>query len=313
MARARGANAIMAAAFETIYGTPPSSGFRKMPFVSSALGEEQGLLSSDLLGYGREPLAPSKDVINNDGDVVVPIDLRNFGNWLKLFMGQPTSTANAGVDSHEFHSGATNLPSMTVEVGMPEVPSYSQNYGVRGNTMRVQMQRSGLLTATLGLIAQGENKLTTSAAGTLAEGAVERFSPFEGAVSRAGAPLGSVVGAEFTFSNNLEKVETIRGDGRIEDADAGLVSMTGSVTVRFRDTTLLDQATAGTPVELDFGWVTDASRSLVVKAHAVYLPKAKTPVTGPNGIQATFNWQAARDATLGRAVTVLLVNDVTAY
>ena len=196
---------------------------------------------------------------------------------------------------------------------MPEVPSYGQNYGVRGNTMRVQMQRSGLLTSTLGLIAQGETKLTASAAGTLAEAVVERFSPFQGAITRGGVALGSVVGAEFTYSNNLDKVEVIRGDGRIEDADPGMVAMTGSITVRFKDTTLLDQATAGTPVELSFGWVTDASRSLLVKAHAVYLPKAKTPVSGPTGIQATFNWQAAKDATLGRTATVTLVNDVSAY
>jgi hypothetical protein len=34
----------MAAAFETTYGVPPTSGFRKLPFVSSNLGEEQGLI-----------------------------------------------------------------------------------------------------------------------------------------------------------------------------------------------------------------------------------------------------------------------------
>ena len=80
MARARGANAIMTAAFETTYGTPPTTGYRKLPFVSSNLGEEQGLIPDDLLGYGRESLPPTRDVINNDGDVVVPVDLRNFGN-----------------------------------------------------------------------------------------------------------------------------------------------------------------------------------------------------------------------------------------
>ncbi|MBK3397660.1 MULTISPECIES: phage tail tube protein [Methylobacterium] len=313
MARARGANAIMAAAFETTYGVPPTSGFRKLPFVSSNLGEEQGLIASDLLGYGREPLPPTRDVVNNDGDVVVPIDLRNFGNWLKLFMGAPSSTDATGVRTHVFTSGAVALPSMTVEVGLPEVPSYGQNFGVRGNTMRVQMQRSGLLTATLGLIAQGENKLVASAAGTLAEASVERFSPFQGAITRGGQPLGSVVSADFTYTNNLDKVEVIRGDGRIEDADPGMVGMSGNIAVRFRDTTLLDQATSGAPVELTFGWVTDAARSLVFTAHAVYLPRAKTPVTGPNGVQATFAWQAAKDMTLGKTVTATLINNVATY
>ena len=125
--------------------------------------------------------------------------------------------------------------------------------------------------------------------------------------------LGPVVSAEFTHSNNLDKVETIRGDGRIEDADPGMVMMSGSVVVRFASTVLLDQATAGTPVALTFGWVTDASRSLVFSVPAVYLPRAKTPVTGPTDVQATFAWQAAKDMTSGKRVTATLVNNVAAY
>ncbi|MBB3904182.1 hypothetical protein GGR33_003701 [Methylobacterium brachythecii] len=304
----------MAAAFETTYGTPPSTGFAKLPFVSSQLGEEQGLLESDLLGYGREPLPPTKDVANNDGDVVVPIDLRNFGTWLKLYFGAPTSTAASDVHTHEFHSGAQQLPSMSVQIGMPEVPSYGMNFGVRGNTMRVAMQRSGLLTATLGLIAQGETKAAVpGAAASPSEAVIERFAQAQGSVSRNGIALGTVVSSEFTYSNQLEKVEVLRADGRIADADAGMVMMSGQIVVRFDSTTLLDQATNGTPCELDFGWTTDASRSLIIKGHSVFLPKAKTPVTGPNGVQATFAWQAAKDPTLGRTVTAILVNDVEGY
>ena len=89
MARARGANPIMAAAYESTYGTVPGSGFKKLPFVSADIGEDQALIASDLLGYGRDPQQPARDVINNEGNIVVPIDLRNFGYWLKLLMGAP--------------------------------------------------------------------------------------------------------------------------------------------------------------------------------------------------------------------------------
>jgi len=51
MARAQGARAQMALAFETTYGTPPASGFTRMPFASTSLGAEQPLLNSELLGY----------------------------------------------------------------------------------------------------------------------------------------------------------------------------------------------------------------------------------------------------------------------
>jgi hypothetical protein len=95
MGRALGINAIMAIAFESVYGTAPGSGYKKVPFVSTTFGKEQGLLASDLLGFGRDPLAPARDVINAGGDVVVPVDLRNFGYWLKALFGAPVTTGVA--------------------------------------------------------------------------------------------------------------------------------------------------------------------------------------------------------------------------
>lgn len=312
MARARGANAIMAAAFETTYGTPPASGYKKLPFVSSALGEEQNLIESDLLGLGREPLPPSKDVANNEGDVVVPVDLRNFGYWLKLLLGAPTTTGT-GPYTHTFVSGALALPSMAIEIGLPDVPSYGMNFGVRANSMTIQMQRSGLLNATMGLIAQGETRSASSGAGTPSEAAIERFSQGLGEIKRNGVALGNIVSAELTYSNNLDKVEVIRPDGRIEDAEPAMVAANGNVVVRFADTTLLDQAVDGTACELSFGWEIDPDRSLLFTLHEVYLPRPKLSVSGPGGVQTTFAFQAAKDPTLQKTMTAVLVNDVATY
>lgn len=313
MPRARGANASMAAAFESSYGVVPASGYRKLPFVSSELGEEQNLIASDLLGYGREPLPPARDVVTNEGDVVVPVDLRNFGYWLKLLMGAPTSVEDTGVYSHTFVSGALALPSMAIEIGMPEVPSYGMNVGVRANSMKIQLQRSGLLNATMSLVAQGETRTTSSSAGSPSETVIERFSQFLGEVKRNGTALGHIVSAELNYSNNLDKVEVLRPDGRIEDADPAMVGVTGTINVRFADTVLLDQATSGDPCELSFGWAIDADKSLKFTIHSAFLPKPKTPIQGPGGIQAAFAWQAAKDPVLQKTCTAVLVNDVTAY
>ena len=92
MARAQGARAQMALAYETVYGTPPVSGFRLMPFARATLGSEQPLLESELLGYGRDPLAPIKDAVTADGEVVIPIDVEAFGFWLKAAFGQPVTS-----------------------------------------------------------------------------------------------------------------------------------------------------------------------------------------------------------------------------
>ena len=47
--------------------------------------------------------------------------------------------------------------------------------------------------------------------------------------------------------------------------------------------------------------------------HAVYLPRPRIEIAGPQGVQATFDWQAAREDELGRMCTATLVNDVEEY
>jgi len=428
MARARGANAVMALAFETTYGVPPGSGFKKMPFVSSALGEQQNLIESDLLGYGRDPQQPARDVINNDGDIVVPLDLRNFGYWLKLLLGAPTSTqgvaasgsftfdsqpedgstisiggadwtfvaagpagdesligatlqetlANAviglnksataalasqtyslnlagnailiesdtigtagnsvtldasttpdsnatasgatlgggaatGPYNHVFASGALSLPSAAIEVGMPDVPSYGMNFGAMADKLTIQLQRSGLLNGTISVIAQGETRNGASGAGSPTEQAIERFTQFTGQIRRDGVPLGNVVSGQFSYANGLDKVEVIRPDGRIAGADPAMLAVTGQVGVRFADTSLLDLAVAGTPIELVFEWSIAAGKLLRFTVHNVNLPKPKLPITGPAGVQATFDWQASEHPVLAKTCTATLVNDLSAY
>ncbi len=428
MARARGANAIMALAFESAYGTPPGSGFKRVPFVSAALGEQQNLIESDLLGYGRDPQQPARDVINNDGDVVVPLDLRNFGYWLKLLFGAPTTTqgvaasgsftfddqpannstisiggadwtfvssapsgdesligatllesltnaviglnksataalaaqsyslnlagnaiivtsdtigiggnsvtldasttpdSNAtasgatlaagsasGPYNHVFTSGALSLPSAAIEVGMPDVPSYGMNFGAMADKLAIQLQRSGLLNGTVSVIAQGETRGGSSGAGSPTEQVIERFTQFTGQIRRDGVPLGNVVSGQFSYANGLDKVEVIRPDGRIAGADPAMLAVTGQVGVRFADTSLLDLAVAGTPIELIFEWSIAAGKLLRFAVHNVNLPKPKLPITGPAGVQATFDWQASEHPILAKTCTATLINDLSAY
>ena len=111
MARAQGARAQMALAFETVYGTRARQRLHprcRSPAPRSAPSSRCS--NSELLGYGRDPLAPIKDAVTADGDVVVPIDAEAFGFWLKAAFGEPTTTGT-GPWTHEFRSGGWTLPS----------------------------------------------------------------------------------------------------------------------------------------------------------------------------------------------------------
>ncbi len=311
MARAYGANAQLLGKFEAVYGTTPVGNFIKFPFVSSELGSEQGLIASNLLGQGRDPAQPMRDVIKVEGNIVAPVDVRNFGHWLKALLGPPDTTG-AGPYVHTYISGASSLPSLSLEVGMPDIPAFFTNMGVRLNSMQLSFARSGAADATLNCIAQGETKAAVSGGGVPTVAALTRFNQFQGSVKKDGVQLGNVTGAQLTYSNNLERIETIRSDGKIDGADPTIAALTGTIDVRFADTALIDAATNNTPVELEFGYIIDANRSLIFTAHEVYLPKPKLPISGPGGIQANFNWQAAKP-DVGQMLTVTLTNDVEDY
>jgi hypothetical protein len=419
--RARGANTIVAAKFEDSYGVPPSGNYWQMPFSSSTLGEEQNLIESDLLGTGREALDPVPDVINNDGDINVPVDARAFGRWLALMYGNPdaspaavaaagmkitmlgqpannatitingtaftaktsgatgaqfnigssiadtvtniaavlnasavagvaaatytasgnvltithdtiglagnaftvaaqpvfnakipTATLEGGAVKHIFRSGGQCLPSMSIEFGQPEIPAFDMNFGCTGNTLRIQMQRSGLLTAQIGLIAQGTLPSTaTTGGGTLDPVQVRRFAQSRGEVIKDGVTLASIVGGSIGYMNSLEKDESIRPDGRIGGVDPGMARATGEVTMLWRDQIMDAASQSREPISLKQGWV-NGNFSLYFITPRVFLPRPKRSVNGPNGIQRTYNWQASGEGADNLQI-VELVNDVASY
>lgn len=312
MGRARGQNAIMGLAFETTYGTPPVSGYTKLPFVSSQLGAVQPLIESDLLGQGRVPFDPIYDIVTNDGDVAVPLDARAIGTWMKMLFGSPVTTAVSGGYSHVFTSGMPTLPSASIEIGMPDRPAYSTHYGVCANTLQVNMQRSGLTTATIGLIGKGETvpSLTSNAGSLSSPGAIDRFAAARGAVVIDEQLAGEVTQANFSFSNGLDKDETIRPDSEINGIDAGMPSASLSLTTKFADLVLYNKATSGVPARITLQWSL-GNQGISITMPRLFLPRVKRPITGPGGIMAEFN--AVASSAGGPLVEIVLSNDIASY
>jgi hypothetical protein len=277
MPRAIGANSRLLMIPEVTYGTAPGGNWRRVPFLSCNLGAEQPLLDADVIGLGgnRDPAAPFFDTVTVEGDVVVPVDLINIGHWLRLLLG---------------------------------VPSYDVCAGVRADALEIDFSPTGPATATIKLIAQGSTRAGSSSGGTPIAAAYTAFNKAQGSISRAGSALAQVTGARLAYSNSVEAVRTIRADRKIEGADPGIARATGQITARFADTTLLTQAQNGTAAEFAFAFTIDANRSLTFTLHEVYLALAKTPIEGPAGVEANFEFRAAYNATATRMMTAVLKN-----
>lgn len=125
--------------------------------------------------------------------------------------------------------------------------------------------------------------------------------------------MANIVSASATYSNNLEKIETIRNDGKVEAIDLGVASLSGSISAKYADNVLLDKARAGTPVDIELGYQLSETMKLVISCYEVYLPKPKRSIDGPGGIECSYDFQGAKDQDLGKMMTVTLVNDVEEY
>jgi len=425
MARAYGYDAKLRGAFESNYGTAPGSGFFTLPFISCNLDSAQGLIENDVLGYGRDPQAPMMDVINVDGEIVVPVDVNNFGTWLKSALGAPitkgkpasgtitfsvnpsnldtitvggvaftfktspslgtdiqissdpsdaldetldaavtvlnastnpavtpctyshvtgtavidivhdaggsagnsfTIAASAATASgatlsggsstdylHTFHSGSSALYSQALEIGLSQIPAYYMNAGVAVNSIAMEWIRNGGARATMNCIGQSTNKAVSTQAGTPTVRAFQRFNQFQGSILLNDVSIGNITRSTLNYANNMERIENIRSDGLIEGVDPTVAAMTGEMTVRFSSTDLMDLATAGTSVKLEFSYSINSSKALVITAWEVYLPKPKSRIEGAGGIENVYAWQAAQNSGTGKMATFELYNQTSSY
>lgn len=313
MTTAFGRHIQVAVAEEASYGTAPSGDWHKVPIISSTLGASEGLLEDDRLGEGREDADPLADVVQGEGDLVLPVDLRNVGLWLKLLLGAPETAEDTGVYTHVYESGALTLPSQAIEIHHPGPGRYHLNSGVMARSLRLQWQRSGTTQMTLSCLSQQEEVSENASSGTPEAFPWQRFTQRRGLIELDSTALADVVSASLTLDNGPEPREDIRPDGLISGADPGRFMAGVDLTVRYRTAELYDAAAAGTPLALTLAYEIDADRRLSFHLPRVWLPKPRLEIQGPGGIQVTYQGQIAKQSDGGPAVTATLINDVDEY
>lgn len=313
MARARGERTQLAGAFETTEKTAPASGYTLLDHSRNSLALTRALIEHDLVG-SRDDGDHGIDVSTVSGDVQIPLDVRGVGWWLKLLLGAPTTTANTGVYTHVYQSGAWSLPSASLEAQKPDVPSFEMFSGVRADRMRVGLQRGGWANATVSVVGQSAATPTTATtAGTPSRFTLSRFVNPQGKIQIDGVDTADVVQADWDYSNNLDQVDTVTADGFIGGLDPMRATMSIGLRTRFASEALFTKAKAGTPVALSMVYEIDADNSLTLAMPRVFLDVTGRPVEGPGGIEASFSARASLAANGDPMLTATLVNDVDTY
>ncbi|MBI1207251.1 MAG: hypothetical protein GC191_08175 [Azospirillum sp.] len=116
MSRARGSLATLAAhSNASTYGTvPAAAGWNRLPFGSWDLSAEQPYEADDTLGFGRVPQEPNRGLVTAQGNVTVPVDVRNIGFWLKHLFGTLVTTGVPATGSFTFSANPADGATLTL-------------------------------------------------------------------------------------------------------------------------------------------------------------------------------------------------------
>lgn len=299
---------------ETTEGTAPTGNWDQFPCFSMALTATQDMTQDNVLSSGttRDAADPFYGLIKIEGSAKVPVDTVHFGRWLRLLMGNPTTTGATNY-THTFKTGATTLPSFSFEKAFPDITRYEVAKGVRANTLQVSMAPDGSSVADIGLMGLSEAIGASTGAGTPVVTAYTRFHNVNGSITKGGSPLAAVTAGEFTITNDMEMVPAIRSDFAMEGIDFGQSSASGTITLRFKDHTMRTDATNRTPVALAYALTIDSNTSVTFNFPRAFLASQGNPVEGPRGISQAFRFMAAYDGTATTAVSVVYKNTTASY
>jgi len=302
--------------YETSFGEKPATPKGVLlPINSFGLNVQRNKNSAETLTGRRDPVEPFDGNVEVSGDFTVPVDTRAFGYWLKLFLGQPTTTSEGGVYTHVFKV-VDNNPSGIVQCQYGTNPlTYGLFNGVKISSINITTGGDEELTASISCAGRSASYSAENYNANAQIVTMKRLNNFQASLKKDGQNLATVTQFDFTIDNGLDtSIRTIGGEGMVYDIPEGIMSVTGTMTQLFTGLNTLEIAQNSTELALELTWKINDSNKLVISFPEVQLQYQGPTVDGPTGILTEYPFVAYfADSTDNSVVTVTLVNDVESY
>ena len=292
-----------------VAGAPGANQTKILGDLASTLAQ----LAKDLNASGNAAVARAR-YANEAASLTVELKEPDLQAAFSLAAsGAPASNA---VPSAAVLALAEELPDFAQELADPRAGIYDVQTGVKVNTLAFEHGRANPVNFRAGMIAKKSADDGASKAGNPVATALSRFLYFHGSILIDGVALGVGTSMQLDYSNALEPFDPVQESETIERIDEGVAATGGRLTVRLSaeaKTKLRAAAKAKTPVAFQMGWASNPEEAIVFSIHRAFLPEPTHDIGGPGGIDMTFTFDGAKDATLARSLGVSLDNDVSGY
>lgn len=320
--QAKGAKTLTNLAYETTYGTLPTTGkWYRLPFNKNALTGKQNLIESNTITGRRDAVQPGIGQMDASGQLDLPLDARNIGLILKAILGKVTTVAGTTTEgkaptsyTHTFKVG-DEVPSLVLEKCFPDIGLYYQYLGVKASKFSLTAQTgNNETTYTMDTMAADEVEATATAAKTPTQLALTRFNNFNATVKEGGTVLGVCRKMQLDIDNGLDgDTFVLNGKHTRPSINEGIIKVTGNIECLFTDNTQLEKAINSTTTSLELGF-TFGDYALNFLIPELNFARATPSIDGPKGILITLDYQAFHEKDANDSIIIAtLKNDVASY
>lgn len=314
--------------FEQSFGEAPTTPAGViLPINTFGLNVSRNKNTAETLTGRRDPVEPFDGNVEVTGDVVVPVDTRAFGYWLKLALGAPTTTAT---DVSDPESGTTTSGAPyqhvfkvtdTTSSGICQVQygtnpmTYGLFNGLKVASMQITTGGDEELTATLSLAGRSCDYSENNYQANASLVTLKRLNNFQASLKKNGVDLATVTQFDFTIDNGLDTdIRTIGGQGMVYDIPEGIMSVTGTINSLFTGLDMLNAAKESRELSFELTWKINDSNKLTMLFPEVQIQYQGPTVEGPTGVMCEFPFVAYfADDSNDSVVVATLVNDIAAY
>jgi hypothetical protein len=314
MTQAQGSQGRLVIDYETVFGQNPATKAGKvLPFNTFDVKSKQNIKEPATITGSRNPVAPALGNVSVDGSLVVPVDEKAIGYWLKGLFGNPVTTGTADPYQHVFKIG-TAQPSLVLEKGFLDIGQYALLNGSKVSSFKISFGGDEELTASIEMMGGKESLLQTPYAASPVQIDLARFNNLQASVEEGGAAIATITKGEFTINAGLDGNQYTVGNGGYRgNIPAGLYKISGSITALFDGAVLLDKAMKGTTSSLKVKFAA-GTHSLEFLFPEIVYERSTPGITGPAGVLVTLPFHAFYGTNSeNSAVKATLVNSVASY
>lgn len=295
---AQGSRGYLSLDVETTWNTVPATpSMLTIPFNSHTLNMTKATLESAEIRSDRLVADHRHGNISAAGSVTVDMTTDDYDDFIESAMFSTFSSAGV------INIGTTQK-SLYLEDGQADISEYRRFSGMVVSSWTMNIAPNAMVTSTFNLVGGG---MTTNASALAAPSAATGNLPwdsFNGSINEGGSGLTNCTALSFTLDNSVSPSHVIGNENPLQ-LDYGRGRITGSITVHYQDSTLIDRFINETVSNITVTLTDGVSgNGYLFNFPEVYYNGADTPLQSEQSRFVTLPFVAVRDSSLATSLRI---------